>query len=203
MGQVQVILECDGLLVVGGGLVEMAALDPKEGAVDQELVMELEIGCALELCEGLLEIRLGFVELELGRGVQLGLQARTAFDEHEILVADLAAGEAAEEIEQGMVRVGLEAGIQARLRRVGAGRSEKAVGQHAVGPEVVGVLPQGDLEVLDRIGQPLALEVFLPGQEIIEGGLVADALGQTELVGFTGPIVLLRQEGRLPQVVGA
>ena len=41
-----------------------------------------------------------------------------------------------------------------------------------------GFCPQGDLEVLDRVGQSIALVLLLAAQEVIEGGLGADALGQ-------------------------
>ena len=60
MGQERVLLQSDGLLVVGGGLVETAALESNEAAVDQEHILELVVGRALESLQGLLEIRLGF-----------------------------------------------------------------------------------------------------------------------------------------------
>ena len=68
---------------------------------------------------------------------------------------------------------------------------------------MVGLLPQGDLEVLDRIRPAMALVLLLPAQEIIEGGLGADALGLGEFPSLPGPIILPRQERRFPQVVCA
>ena len=72
MGQERVFLQSDGLLVVGGGLVETAALESNEAAVDQEHILELVVGRLLESLEGLLEIRLGLLELEI-RPIPSGL----------------------------------------------------------------------------------------------------------------------------------
>ena len=55
------------------------------------------------------------------------------------------------------IGVGLDTVVQARLRRFQALGLDIADGQHAFGPEVVGVLSQGDLEILDRIGKPWRL----------------------------------------------
>ena len=54
---------------------------------------------------------------------------------------------------------------------------------------MVGLLSQGDLEVLDRIGQSMALVLLLTAQEVIERGLGANVLGLGELSSLAGPIV--------------
>ena len=47
MGQERVFLEADGLLVVGGGLIETAPLESNQAAVDQEDVLESLSGVRL------------------------------------------------------------------------------------------------------------------------------------------------------------
>ena len=44
MGQERVFLQSDGLLVVGGGMVETPALESNEAAIDQEHILKLVIG---------------------------------------------------------------------------------------------------------------------------------------------------------------
>ena len=108
-------LELDGLLVVGRGLLELAALEPNQAAVDQEELMKVVVGLALESLERFLEIGLGFVELKLGRLFQGCLAPGLFLAKVLIPHAELAAGEAAQQIEPGEIAVGLDAVVQATI----------------------------------------------------------------------------------------
>src|SRR5262249_19765920 len=166
-------------------------------------ILELVVGGLPESLHGLVEIRLGFSELELGSRPEGSRPVRTPLGQAQRADAELAAGQAAQEIEPGEVGVRLEAALHTGLRRFEPRGLDITVGHQALGPEEVGLEPQGGLELLDRLGESLALVLLLPAQEVIEGCLGAGTLRLSELPSLPGPILSPRQAGRSPQVVSA
>ena len=189
IGAVLARVEPDRLPEVGVGVLPSLALEAHQAAIGQQGVAE---SAGRVATEGVAKIGLGGVEFGGGLRPSRGRRAR------------LARCEAAEQVEPGQVGVGLEASGQVGLGLLGLRRPVVQVAdrQQALGPEMVGLGPQGHLEMPPGLRQQAALVALQPAEEMVERPVRLNALGRRALphrpLGVAGPL----QEGGPPQVIG-
>ena len=83
-------------MVVGGGLVELAALESNEAAVDQQNVLEIVVGVVFRRSSACWKSASASSNSNSADSLG-GLALRTGLGEHHVPGAELAAGEASQE----------------------------------------------------------------------------------------------------------